>query len=117
MSVGFTWAECIRKQRKMKESQCSRFLKDPFKVARDLLKDKKSSPLAMEKEDLEEHIKKQFTSTSSQHLLGSPCHVPQPAFPTTPFEVVLPRLSEVVEIVRNARLSYAPGPNGILYKL
>ena len=47
----------------------------------------------------------------------SPGYVPRPAPPSFLFNAVLPKLSEVAEVLRKARAVSAPGPNGIPYKL
>lgn len=46
-----------------------------------------------------------------------PGYVPQPLAQTDEFKVVPPKLSKVEDVVRRARSSSAPGPNGISYKL
>lgn len=76
-------AEHIRKRRKGNESQHSKFLKDPFKMARSLLEEIKRGTLVMPKEDLEAHMRRQMEDTRRDHPLGSPGRVPQPTAPTT----------------------------------
>lgn len=110
-------AERIRKRWKKKESQCARFLKDPFRMARSLLEEKKSGTLVMAKEELEDHVRKQISDPGKHLPLGSPGYVPQPTAPSTEFEIVPPKLSEVNDVVRRASSSSAPGPNGIPYNL
>ena len=110
-------AERIRKRRRRKEKERSNFFKNPFKHARQLLEDKRSGKLEITKSELENHIKEQYSDPERSTPLGSPGYVPRPSPPAFPLDTALPKLSEVVEVVRKARAASAPGPNGIPYKL
>ncbi len=82
-----------------------------------LLDKKRSGKLAISKEELERHIKGQYTDAAKDTSLGSPGHVPHPDSPKSPFDTSPPRLSEVKEVLKRARSASAPGPNGLPYKL
>lgn len=62
----------------------------------------------------ESYFLEQYGDPTKSILLG---YVPRPAPPAIPFNITLPKLSEVVDIVRKARSASAPGPNGVPYKL
>lgn len=71
-------AERLRRRRKRKEKERKDFFKDPFRYARQLLDKKRSGKLAISKEELEQHIKGQYTDAAKDTPLGSPGHVPRP---------------------------------------
>ncbi len=54
-------AECIRRQRKMKEKDRSSFFRSPFRYARGLLEEKTSGILDVSKEELQEYIRTQYS--------------------------------------------------------
>ena len=110
-------AERLRKRRKRKEKERKDFFKDPFRFARQLLDEKRSGKLTILKEDLEQHIKGQYTDAAKDLPLGSPGHVPRPDSPKTPFDTSPPRLSEIRDVLKRARSASAPGPNGLPYKV
>lgn len=57
--------------KKRKKSQCSKFLKNPYRIARSLLEEKKSGALVMTKEDFEDHVKSHMPDTERHLPLGS----------------------------------------------
>ena len=110
-------AERIRKRRNRKEKERANFFKDPFKHARQLLEEKKSGKLEITNEQLEQHVRKQYSDPARNVPLGTPGYVPRPTPPTSKFNIMPPKLSEVRHVVEKARSSSAPGPNGVPYKL
>ncbi len=110
-------AECIRKRGKRKQKERASFFKDPFKHARQLLEEKKSSKLEITREQLEQHVKGQYSDLQRNVPLGTPGYVPRPALPTAEFNITPPKLSKVRQVVKKARFASAPGPNGVPYKL
>lgn len=110
-------AERIRKRSNRKQKERASFFKDPFKHARQLLEEKKSGKLETTREQMEQHVKRQCSDPLRNVPLGIPGYVPRPAPPTTEFNIKPPKLSEVKEVVKKARSSSAPGPNGVPYKL
>lgn len=109
--------ERIRRRRKRREKERTNFFRDPFKYARQMLDEKRSGKLNVSKEELEQHIKSQYSDSKRTSHLGSPGYVPRPAPPTLPYNSSPPKLREVEEVIRKARSASAPGPNGLPYKL
>ncbi|KAL0965754.1 hypothetical protein UPYG_G00285280 [Umbra pygmaea] len=58
--------ERIRRRRKRREKERTNFFRDPFKYARQLVDEKRSGKLNISKEELEQHIKSQFSDTLTQ---------------------------------------------------
>lgn len=103
-------AEHIRRRRKRKEKERATFFKNPFKHARQLLEEAKSGRMEVTREELEEHIRKQYSDPARTTPLGAPGHLPRPEPPVSQFNILPPRLRE---FVRKARAAAAPGPNGV----
>lgn len=93
------------------------FFKDPFKHARQLLEEKKSSKLEVTREQLEQHVRRQYNDPTRNVPLGTPGYVPRPTPPTSNFNVMPPKLSDVRHVVEKARSSSALGSNGVTCKL
>ncbi|KAK0156469.1 hypothetical protein N1851_000237 [Merluccius polli] len=109
-------AERIRKHSKRKQKERASFFKNPFRHARKLLEEKKSGKLETTREQLEQHVKEPYSDPQRSVPLGTPGYVPRPALPTAEFNIMPPKLSEVKQVVKKARSSSAPGPNGVPYK-
>ena len=86
-------AERLRRRQKRKEKERKDFFRDPFRFCRQLLDEKRSGKLSISKEDLEQHIKGQYTDEAKDRPLGSPGHVPRPDSPKIPFDTSPPKLS------------------------
>lgn len=71
----------------------------------------------MPKEDLKDHIRKQIAEPYGHLPLGYPGKYHNQLLLSIAFEVVPTNLSEVMEVVKKARSSSAPSPNGTPYKL
>ncbi len=110
-------AERIRRRRKRKEKERSSFFRNPFRYARGLLEEKTSGILDVSKEELQEHIRTQYSDPARNTPLDSPGYVPRPSEPSALFDVSPPKFSEVRQVIQRARSASAPGPNGIPYKL
>ncbi|KAJ8393294.1 hypothetical protein AAFF_G00061950 [Aldrovandia affinis] len=110
-------AERIRRRRKGKEKERSSFFRNPFRHARGLLEEKTSGTLDVSKEDLEEHIRTQYSDPARNNPLGSPGYVPRPTEPSALFDTSPTKLSEVRQVIQRARSASAPGPNVTPYKL
>ncbi|XP_063049927.1 NACHT, LRR and PYD domains-containing protein 3-like [Engraulis encrasicolus] len=115
--AGLRRAERIRKRNRRKEKERASFFKDPFKHARQLLEEKKTGKLETTREQLEQHVREQYSDPQRSVPLGAPGYVPQPAQPTAEFNIMPLKLSKVRQVVEKARSSLAPGPNGVPYKL
>ena len=83
-------AERIRKRRKRKEKERARFIRNPFRHARQLLEEKKSGKLEATKEEIEQHIRGQYTDPKRNLPLGSPGYVPPPPPPNTVRQLASP---------------------------
>ncbi|KAG1932793.1 hypothetical protein F2P79_020826 [Pimephales promelas] len=115
--AGLRRAERIRKRSQRKQKERANFFKDPFRHARQLLEEKKSGRLETTREKLEQHVKEHYSDPQRSIPLGTPGYVPQPAKPTAEFNIMPPKLNKVRQVVKKARSSSAPGPNGVPYKL
>lgn len=91
----------------------SSFFRNPFWHARGLLEEKTSGTLHIPKEELQEHIRTQYSDPERNNPLGSPGYVPRPSEPSALFDASPPKLSEVRQVIQRARSASAPGPNGI----
>ena len=109
--------ERIRKRSNQKQKERASFFKDPFKQVRQLLEEKKSGRLETTREQMEKHVKRQYSDPLRNVSLGTPGYVPRPAPPTTELNIKPPKLSKVKQVMKKARSSSAPGPNGVPYKL
>lgn len=69
------------------------------------------------REELEEHIRRQYSDPERNEPLGRPGYLPQPGPPVSKFDILPPKLSEVRAVVKKARSASVPGPNGVTYKL
>ena len=110
-------AECLRKQHKRKERARAAFYRDPYKFVKDLFVKEKSGTLKATIRELEEHLRKNY-SDNQRHV---PASIPDDMPPIQPaqhqMETRPPTWSEIEGIVKRARTSSAPGPNGIPYRL
>ncbi len=110
-------AECIRRRRRRKEKERSSFFRNPFRYARGLLEENTSGILDVSKEELQEHIRTQYSDPARNKPLDSPGYVPRPSEPSALFDASPPKFSEVRQVIQRARSASAPGLNGIPYKL
>lgn len=92
-----------------KKDQVS-FFKHPFKHVRQLL-EKKIRKLETTSEQLEQHVKEQYSDQERNVPLAIPGYIPRPAPPTAEFSNMSLKFSEVRQVVRKARSSSAQGPN------
>ncbi len=93
------------------------FFRNPFRYARGLLEEKTSGILDVSKEELQEHIRTQYSDPARNKPLDSPGYVPRPSEPSALFDASPPKFSEVKQVIQRARSASAPGPNGIPHKL
>lgn len=92
-------AELIRKRRKRKEKERASFMRNPFKHAYQLLEEKRRAPTSLllqleaAKEEIEQHIRAQYSNSKRNVPLGSQGYVPPPPpRPTTQFDSFPPWL-------------------------
>ncbi|KAL6455729.1 hypothetical protein MHYP_G00355800 [Metynnis hypsauchen] len=98
--AGLRRAERIRKRNRRKEKERASFFKDPFKHARQLLEERKTGKLEITREQLEQHVREQYSDPQRSVPLGTPGHVPQPAQPTAEFNTKPPKISEIQKAKR-----------------
>ncbi|XP_060603696.1 uncharacterized protein LOC132756599 [Ruditapes philippinarum] len=110
-------AENLRKRRHERQKKRAQFTKDSFQFVRRLLGEKKSGKLQCTKEEANKHIKEMYSDTNCLEELGSCEKLLEPDLPEFEFDSAEPRLQEIRDIVRKARASSAPGPNGVPYKV
>ena len=91
-------------------------MKDPFEHARQLLEEKKSGKLEVTREQLGQHVKRQYSDPTRDVPLRTLGYVPQPTPSTSEFNIIPPKLSEVRHVMEKARSSSAPSPHGVPYK-
>ncbi|XP_052236077.1 uncharacterized protein LOC127847893 [Dreissena polymorpha] len=110
-------AERIRKARREKARQRSRFLSNPYGFSKEILEEKKAGQLNCSKEEVEEHLKNTH-SDQARHMRmeGHERIAPVPML-IVAFTEGEPTLKEVQDIIKKARSKSAPGPNGIPYKV
>nr|XP_061841449.1 sodium- and chloride-dependent neutral and basic amino acid transporter B(0+)-like [Nerophis lumbriciformis] len=99
-------AERIRRRRKRKEKERSRFFRNPFRHARGLLEEKTSGTLDISKEELEEHIRAQYSDPARNNPIGSPGYVPRPAEPSALFDTSPPKLSKRLLLAGSGMYGY-----------
>lgn len=100
-------AERIRKRESRREKARTSFLRDPFKYARGLLKEKKSGTLQASEQELEDYIRDHLGDSQRECPLGSPGHVPRPPEPSSLFDTGPPKWTEVRQVVEQARAASA----------
>ena len=105
-------AETLRKRRSKRKKTHDSFFKDPFQFARKLFEQPKSGTLTIEKEALEEHLRKTYSDKQSETPLEIDGLV-HPPEPQESFNSKPPTLDEVRSVVQKARSKLSPGPNGI----
>ena len=110
-------AESIRKNRKKKERARIAFYKDPFRFVKSLFSREKNGSLRVSKQELEGHLEKVHRDRERFRELSLPPDIPPIGGIDSQCDDSPPRWKEVQEIVRRARASSAPGPNGVPYRL
>jgi Reverse transcriptase (RNA-dependent DNA polymerase) len=115
--VGVLKVERLVRKRKERKVANDKFVKNPFVYARGLLDAKKSGSLAVQKEELDQYIKKSYGSAERNTELGPTPIVNRPSTPGREFCLVDIQLKEIEEVVRKARAKSSAGPNGVSYKV
>ncbi|GFO24927.1 reverse transcriptase [Plakobranchus ocellatus] len=110
-------AESARKKRSQKRKNQERFIRDPFQFARQLFQQPKSRTLAVDREELETHLKKTYSDPTREIPLEETTGFVWPAAPGIKLDSKPPSLQEVIAVVNKARAKSVPGPNGVPYLL
>ena len=77
----------------------------------------KSGKLHCSKEDHEQHLKTTYSHERKREPLASIKRLVKPTEPGIDFDISEPKLKEVIEVIRKARVGSAPGLNGIGHQL
>ena len=110
-------AECSRKKRWRRKNLRSRFFKDPYGVARDVLSPKVFSQPTISQLDLDSHIGSICHDDMRDIPLGDLPGLPEPPVANTPFDDEPFHYQVLNMIVKNKRNASRPGVNGIPYKV
>ena len=109
-------AESARKRKSKRKKTQENFFREPFQFARSLFEQPKSGTLKVEKEILEQHLRKTYSDPQSK----APLDIQGLASPDKAeklFNKNPPTLGEVKKVVQKARAKSSPGPNGVPYLL
>ncbi len=110
-------AKFHRRRRKERDRKRAAFLANPFKLTKQLLGQKKAGRLTCSKDAINYHLKATYCDSIREQPLG-PCDVLiTPPEPSSDFDLKEPRIREVEDVVRRARLSSVPRPSGVPYKV
>ena len=111
--------KCSSQHRKRKKSERSRrsFYDNPHRFTKTLFESSKSGEQNIPQQELEEHLKN--TYSDQQHVVPMPDIVGlvRPTKPDVDFDLSEPQLAEVEMFINKARAAFAPGPNGVPYKI
>ena len=110
-------AEQMRKLRKDRETKRAQFIKDPFRFTRNLLGEAKSGILTSSREEVEEHLKSAHCDLYKDGHLDHHPKIRSVANPSKDLDASEPSWKEMMEVIKRARTSSAPGPNGLPYKI
>ncbi|XP_033755855.1 uncharacterized protein LOC117338607 [Pecten maximus] len=110
-------AERSRRRRKDRARARARFTANPFQFTSRLLGKRGSGVLRAGKEEVEQHLRDMHSDPRRNEDLGVNEKLIQPEEPEHLFDDAEPRLREVNNVIRKARASSSPGPNGIPYKV
>ncbi|GFN85989.1 reverse transcriptase [Plakobranchus ocellatus] len=95
-------AESARKKRSQKRKNQERFIRDPFQFARQLLQQRKSGTLTVDREELETHLKKTYSDPTREIPLEETTGRVWPAAPGIKFDSKPPSLPEVIAVVKQS---------------
>ena len=110
-------AENSRRKRKERIRRRAQFTSNPFQFVKKLLGDKRSGRLECPREEVEQHLRDTHSDLDRQQELGECPQLLQPDDPIVAFDESEPKWKEVEDVIRKARASSAPGPNGVTYKV
>ena len=108
--------EGSRKRRWRRTKARGRFIKDPYKASKDLLSPKDKTPLAVEKQVIDDYIKDVASDGSREVELGVLDGLPDVEV-SKRFDGSKFRMKQLESILRKTRNASAPGPNKIPYKV
>ena len=110
-------AENLRMKSRKNAKRRAAFVANPYQFSKRLMDKEKSGTIANSVEEVQEYIRSVHSDPEKQIPLGDCPRIEDEQPPTTQFDVSEPKLSEIRDVVKKARSSSAPGPNGIPYKV
>ena len=110
-------AEGHRRRRKERARNRASFISDPFGFARRLLGDKRSGKLECSKESVDSFLKNSLNDPKRDDELGYNNRLIKPNPPEVDFDLKIPSLSEIKQVVMAARSASSPGPSGVPYSV
>ena len=108
-------AEWHRRRGDERVRKRTNFIANPFGFARKLLGDKRSGMLESPEEEINAHLSNTFSDPSRDVELGNINSLISPEQPSVEFNDKPPTWKEIQEVIKAARTSAAPGPNGVPY--
>ena len=93
------------------------FYRDPFKFVKGMFSQGKGGQLKASKQEVEEYLKKTYSDTGKNREMGLPPDIPPLGEIEYTMDIRPPRWKEVETVVRRAKASSAPGPNGVPYRV
>lgn len=108
-------AEWHRRRAKERAKRRAGFLANPFGFTKKLLGQKRSGHLTCSKEEINAYLHDTYSDAAREEDLGECRHLINPPAPTTDFNTKVPSWKEIQTVVKAARTSSAPGPNGVPY--
>ena len=108
-------AEWHRRRGKERARKRTNFIANPFGFARKLFGDKRSGMLERPVEEINAHLSNTFSDPSRDVEVDNINSLISPEPPSVEFNDKPPTWKEIQEVVKAARTSAAPGPNGVPY--
>lgn len=108
-------AEWHRRRAKERAKRRAAFLVNPFGFTKQLLGQKRSGQLTCSKEEIDAYLHDTYSDAARAEDLGEYRHLINPPTPTIDFNIKVPSWKEIQTVVKAARTSSAPGPNGVPY--
>ena len=110
-------AENLRMKSRKNAKRRAAFVANPYQFSKRLMDKEKSGTIANSVEEVQEYIRSVHSDPEKQIPLGDCPRIEDEQPPSIQFDVSEPKLSEIRDVVKKARSSSAPGPNGIPYKV
>ena len=110
-------AEHLRKKRRKKERTRTAFYRDPFKFLKGLFSQEKGGQLRASRLEVEDYLRNTYSDLEKSRTVGPPPDMPPIGEIDHQMDIRPPRWKEIEGVVRRAKASSAPGPNGVPYRV